>query len=339
MKEKVLCLVWAPFSPRMDELAAELDAKRVNMTILYGHRQLAPLRYLILFAATAFLLLKERPSVVYTQNPPIFCPLSCLPFCKIWRRKLMIDHHAVWSTKTLGKRFLGRSIRRIEKFVSSRAFANTSPHPMWSRELEELGAKQVVTIYDYVPKSAVSRSQGIHDKYSEGKNFLVLAPHGGHPLERLESEIEAARSIDAVMLLLSGPETKLRKRLDGISFPVNAKYIGFIEKNEYKILEASIDIGLSVTDEPYTLSHALLEFASCSIPIVSSKQPPVSALFGDSILYVDSSDPRDVVTSIQTAIESPGLLRSYAEKIAKKHNEMTLQRQEAVKNLLSLIEG
>src|SRR2546427_9620783 len=120
-----LFLLWGPFGFRMDELAEVVGGKRVSMTILYGPRYYAPLRYVALFLKTLILLLRERPGVVYAQNPPIFCPLTCLIYSRLARKKLLVDHHSVWQLKTVGGP-LGRGIGFLERVVSATSYANST---------------------------------------------------------------------------------------------------------------------------------------------------------------------------------------------------------------------
>jgi len=42
-------VVWGPFGHRMDELSQIAGGLRVNVTLLYGPRYAAPLRYFFLF--------------------------------------------------------------------------------------------------------------------------------------------------------------------------------------------------------------------------------------------------------------------------------------------------
>jgi glycosyltransferase involved in cell wall biosynthesis len=336
-QKRTLCLVWAPFSARMDELSSEIGGKKVFLTFLYGHMYLAPFRYAILFLRTMLLIAKERPDIIYAQNPSVFCPLSCLPYCKLWRKKLIIDHHAVWSMKTFSTGLLGRTIRKLEKFVVSRSNANTTANPLWARELEEMGARHVLTVYDYVSKSTAERDEKIRDRYSEGKKFIALAPHGGHPLERIESEVEAAHSIDSVSLLLSGPTSKMKGRLIGINLGSNVRYIGFLDKDEFEKLKASVDLGLSITDEPYTISHSLLEFAACSVPAISSAQKAVRLLFGESLMYVRSSKPSDIREAMEVMFKDSRIMTDYRDRIIRKQEELILTRRHSIQLLKNLI--
>lgn len=321
----------------MDELAEALGAERKDLTFLFGPRYLAPIRYVVLFFRTGFVLLKKRPEVIVAQNPPIFLALTCFPYCKLWKKRLFIDHHAVWSTKTLGKGFIGKNIRRLERYASSHVQGNTTPHPAWTRELTELGARNVLTVYDHVGV-VPSAKENIREKYSL-REKVVLAPHGGHPLEQIEAEIEAMRKIDSVSLIISGPESKMKKRIEKIKLPSNVIYAGFLPKSEYQQLESAVDIGLSVTDEPFTLSHSLLEFASLGIPIISSRQSVVEELFGDSVMYVESSKPKDVELALRTLATDNELLTHYKEKIRNKYKELEMERTISVERLRKMILG
>src|SRR6202030_4482794 len=97
-------------------------------------------------------------------------------------------------------------------------------------------------------------------------------------------ELEAAagaREKDAgVSLVISGPKEKLEGRISKLSLPSNVKYAGFLEREVYESLKASADFALNITDEPYTLSHVLFEFAASSLPVISSREQVVEELFG-----------------------------------------------------------
>jgi glycosyltransferase involved in cell wall biosynthesis len=322
---KVLCLLWGPFGSRLDELAEVFNGKRVSLTLFYGPRYLAPLRYLALFLRTLILLSRESPDIVFAQNPPIFCPLTCLLYCRIARRRLFVDHHSVWTLKTIGGGPIGLVIRTLESVVSASANANTVPHSFWARELASLGAREVSIIHDFVPRNPFKKDERVRERYAAGKTF-VIAAHGGHPLEGLEVEVKAAAGVKALMLVISGPPEKLSKRLSHTNLPENVKYVGFLPRSEYDRLKASSDFAVNITQEPNTLSHVLLEFAASSLPIISSRQPAVEEVFGDSILYVESSSPEEVQRKMRLFVDRPDLLASYRRKIDETYTRLALLR-------------
>jgi glycosyltransferase involved in cell wall biosynthesis len=336
---KILTIVWGPFGFRADELAEVVGSERVSITLLYGPRYFAPIRYLALFFRTMFLLAQKRPDVVYAQNPPIFCPLTCLLYCRITGARLVLDHHSIWSVKTLGGRSpLSRGIGFLERVVSRAADANTTPHGLWARMLVKMGARDVLVYHDYVPKNERWADEALRREMAEGP-ILAISSHGGHPLERLEVEAAAvAMDRDAgVSLVISGPREKLEGRVARLALPPNVKYAGFLKREVYESLKASADFAINITDEPYTLSHVLFEFAASSLPVVSSRQPVVEELFGDSLLYADST-VEDVAEKVRELCSGP-TRAEWAAKVRRKQDELATMHEDEVSALKRLVSG
>jgi glycosyltransferase involved in cell wall biosynthesis len=337
---KIILLLWAPFGFRADELAEVVGAERASVTLLYGPRYFAPIRYLALFFRTLFLLAQKRPDVVYAQNPPIFCPFTCLLYCRIAGARLVIDHHSVWSVKTLGGRSpLSRGIGFLERVVSRAADANTAPHGMWARMIGKMGARDVLVYHDYVPKNPRARDEALRRRMGEGGRILAISSHGGHPLEKLEVEAAAAgrEREEGVSLVISGPKEKLERRFAAMSLPPNVRYAGFLDREVYESLKASADFAINVTDEPHTLSHVLFEFAASSLPVVSSKGPVVEELFGDSLLYADSTVD-DVAEKVRLLCSAP-TRAEWAARVRRKQDELTAMHDGEAASLRRLVRG
>ncbi|HEV2389919.1 MAG TPA: glycosyltransferase [Nitrososphaerales archaeon] len=336
---KTLILLWAPFGFRADELAEVVGAQRASITLLYGPRYFAPIRYLALFFRTLFLLAQKRPDVVYAQNPPVFCPLTCLLYCRIVGARLVIDHHSIWSVKTLGGRSpLSRGIGFLERVVSRAASANTAPHSLWARMLVKMGAREVLVYHDYVTSNPSRRDEALRRRMGEGQT-LAISSHGGHPLERLEIEAAAVgKAREAgVSLVISGPEEKLERRFAAMSLQPNVRYAGFLERGVYESLKASADFAINITDEPYTLSHVLFEFAASSLPVISSKEPVVEEIFGDSLLYADSTVD-DVAEKVEQLCSGP-TRAEWAARVRDKQGELTVMHEKEVASLRRLVSG
>jgi glycosyltransferase involved in cell wall biosynthesis len=334
---KICFLVWGPFGFRADELAEQIGAERVDLTFLYGPRFFAPLRYLVLSVRTFITLARSNPVLVYAQNPPVFCPMAALLYCKLTRKRLFIDHHSIWSVKTIGG-MVGVLISLLEKFVSRNAFANTAPHAVWGEKLSLIRARRVLVVHDHVEKNPARRSDDLHRKYA-GEGKLVIASHGGHPLERIEAEIKAVAMTGNVTLAITGPEQKLRHRLEHLGTSERARYLGLLPMEEYLSLKASSDFALNITDEPYTLSHVIFEFVASSLPVISSRQGVVEDVFGDSLLYVDSSDPGEVAEKVELLAGSPALLQTFRRRADECFDRLEESWREEVEALESLIAG
>lgn len=282
---------------------------------------------------------QKRPDVVYAQNPPVFCPLTCLLYCRIAGARLVVDHHSIWSVKTLGGRSpLSKGIAFLERVVSRAADGNTAPHSLWARMLAKMGSRRVLVYHDYVPDNRRARNEDLRNELAGGR-FLAIASHGGHPLERLEVEAAAVgRDADAgVSLVISGPTEKLQGRVAKLALPANVRYAGFLKREVYESLKASADFALNITDEPFTLSHVLFEFAASSLPVVSSRQEVVEDLFGDSLVYADST-VEDVAAKVRELCSGHSR-DEWAAKIARKQDELTEMHSQEVASLRGLVSG
>jgi glycosyltransferase involved in cell wall biosynthesis len=337
--KRITVLLWGPFGFRADELAEVVGADRVSITVLYGPRYFAPVRYLALFFRTLLILTRSRPDVVYAQNPPVFCPLTCLLYCRLTGARLVVDHHSIWSVKTVGGRSpLSRGIAFLERVVARAADANTTAHDFWGQMLIGMGAREVLVYHDYVPRNGRSPDEALRRQMGVGAaGLLAISSHGGHPLERLEVEAAAvAREKDlGVSLTISGPREKLEARLGRSTLPTNVRYAGFLERDVYESLKASADFAINITDEPHTLSHVLFEFAASSLPVISSKQPVVEALFGDAFLYADSN-VEDVAAKVKELC-SAATREEWTTRVRRKQEELAMMHEREVSELRDLM--
>jgi glycosyltransferase involved in cell wall biosynthesis len=334
---KISCLVWAPFSDRMDELATALDAERKNLSFGYLPRYLAPMKYLLFFVMTQVYLFRKRPDVVYAQNPPVFCPLACVPYCRITRKRLIVDHHNIWSVKVFGSSRLALPFRALERVLAVFADINTVPHDVWRDGLLALSAKRVVTVHDHVDPNPFERSQRVRDRVSPSGVIGIASGHQGYPLERVESEALAAESVTGVTLAMTGPPARLAPRLGKLGTLRNVRYLGYLPKEEYERLKASCDFAMNITDEPYTLNHVLFEYAAASLPTISTRREVIESVFGDALLYVDVSDVASVTEKIRTLVGNPAVLDDYRARISNRFTMLTSLRKAELALLLKVI--
>jgi glycosyltransferase involved in cell wall biosynthesis len=273
--------------------------------------------------------------VVYAQNPPVFCPLTCLLYCRLAGAKLIIDHHSIWKVKTLGRGPLSRAIGALEGFVSRAADGNTAPHRFWAEQLSAMGARNVLVVHDFVEKNPYPRDDALRMSFAS-EPLIAISSHGGHPLERMEAEAAAVGIVGSVALLITGPKAKLEGRLSSASLPANVRYLGFLERETYERLKASADFALNITDEPYTLSHVLLEFMASSLPMISSRQEVLEDFFGDSLLYTDSSAPAEVAEKVRLFLDASNR-KEYRLRVERRFGELRSAREVELTRLKALL--
>jgi glycosyltransferase involved in cell wall biosynthesis len=300
-----LLIAWAPFSPTLVEVGSLVGGQVIFLNVLFGKKLAAPLRYAFLALRTLSLLGRQRPRVVLAQNPPIFLPVLLVLTKPLYRFKLIIDHHAIWSIKTLRQPMLSQGIAALERFASIRADSNMSPNNNWTRELRARGATDAFTYHDFIPKPT-TRTQKDREWTANSlppHHYLVIAAHGGHPQELLEEEIAAVSGLQDYLLVITGKREKLGHRIARLGPKSNVIYPGYLDDASYEALKRSADVALSLSTEINTVPHAIHEYLAYGIPTIVLKDSLLRSLFDAAIVEIDDARPETVRTALRRVTE------------------------------------
>src|SRR5467141_3985910 len=328
-----LLVAWAPFSPTLVEVGALVGGRVVFLNFLFGKKIAAPLRYAFLALRTLSLLREERPKVVLAQNPPIFLPLLLVLVRRFNRFRLVVDHHAVWSMKTIRAPFLSQGIAALERFVAKEADANMSPNNSWTRELRARGATDTFTYHDFIPKSTttIQKDREWTANPLPPHHFLVIAAHGGHPQELLEEEITAVSGLQDYLLVITGKREKLGHRIARLGHKGNVIYPGYLDDARYEALKKSADAALSLSTEINTVPHAIHEYLAIGIPTIVLKDPLLRSIFDGAIVEIDDARPETVRTALKRVNED-SVFRSELRRLRDRNYD---QRSEMYRNEVS----
>lgn len=317
----------------MDELAEAVGGERKNIHLGYLPRYLAPLKYVFLFVLTQAYLFRERPTVVYAQNPPVFCPMACVPYCRITHSKLVVDHHNIWSVKVFGDSRLSYPFRLLERLLGVFADINTVPHIVWKVGLQRLSFRQVLTVHDFVEANPFTKNAELRSRISSAGVIGIASGHQGYRLERVEAEALAAEAVEGVTLVITGPPERLAPRIKALGALRNVKYLGYLPKDEYEKTKASCDFALNITDEPFTVNHVLFEYAAAFLPTISTRRDVIVAVFGDALIYVEESTASSVAEKLRALCGDPATLREYRARMGEKFSELTVLRKSEIEEL------
>ncbi len=295
-----LLVAWAPFSPTLVEIGSLVGGRVVFLNVLFGKKLAAPLRYAFLALRTLSLLGRERPRVVLAQNPPIFLPVLLVLIKPLYRFKLIIDHHAVWSMKTLRQPLLSQGI---------------AAH------------------HDFIPKPTTT-TQKVREWTANPlppHHFLVIAAHGGHPQELLEEEIAAVSGLQDYLLAITGKREKLGRRIARLGPKGNVIYPGYLDDASYEALKRSADVAVSLSTEINTVPHAIHEYLALGIPTIVLKDPLLRSIFDGAIVEIDDARPETVRTALKRVTED-SVFRSELRKNRDRNYD---QRSEMYRNEVS----
>jgi glycosyl transferase family 1/glycosyl transferase family 4 len=336
-----LLIAWAPFSPTLIEVGSLVGGRVVFLNVLFGRKLAAPLRYPFLALRTLSLLSREKPRVVVAQNPPIFLPLLLVLARRFYQFRLVVDHHAVWSMKTLRQPFLSQAIAVLESYVSKKADSNMSPNYSWTRELRARGATDAFTYHDFIPRSAATT--GGHNKQWATFSlppfrFLTIAAHGGHPQELLEEEIAAVGGFEDYLLVITGKREKLGQRIARLNPPSNVVYPGYIDDAHYEALKRNADVALSLSTELNTVPHAIHEYLAYGVPTIVLKDSLLRSLFDGAIIEIDDARPETVRRALAMITEDSSFRNHLRENINRNYEtrfKMHLEEESKLRRVLS----
>jgi glycosyltransferase involved in cell wall biosynthesis len=334
-----LLVAWAPFSPTLVEVGSLVGGRVVFLNVLFGKKLAAPLRYAWLALRTLSLLGKERPRVVLAQNPAIFLPLLLVLVRRFYKFRLIVDHHAIWSLKTLRQPFLSQGIAVLEAFVSKKADANMSPNNNWTRALQARGATDAFTYHDFIPQDPTASGRSQSSEWAPlplpPHRFLIVAGHGGHPQELLEEEVAAMRGLDSYVLVITGKREKLAHRIAKLNPPRNVIYPGYLEDAQYEALKKNAHAALSLSTELNTVPHAIHEYLADGIPTIVLNDSLLRSLFDGAILEIGDAHPETVRAALKRATADPVFLdelrrnsdRNYEQRSRMHTDEVSKLRQ------------
>ncbi len=333
-RSHLMLIAWAPSSPTFVDLAALLNGRIVYLNVLFGRRWAAPLRYLFLALKTFRVLRRERPNGVFAQNPPIFCPLVVIAARRATSFKLIVDHHAVWSIKSIREPILSQIIAGLEKFVVKRADANITPNDNWTREFRTMGARNAFTYHDFLEKKTSDKkvSLSIKDRLPPHR-FLVIAAHGGHPEELLEEEVAAVRGLSDYVLVITGRRDKIGQRLAKLNLSGNVVYAGYLDQADYESLKRDADVALSLSKEPNTVPHALHEFLSYGTPTVVLKDDLLRSIFDGAIVEAQDPRPESIRDSLRKICEDSRFRAEVIHNIDRNYLKRSKIHEDEISNL------
>ena len=275
---RTLFIAWAPPSHtrRSELMARKLGIPLRRIYVLKVKRRLVALRYVIQALLTLIALFRERPRVVFVQNPPIFAPLSAWIYCTLTRAGLIIDSH----TDALQSRFWQWSLP-LHRFLSRRALATIVTNEYLYEIVAGWGAKaQIVT--DVPSEFSAGRPYPLENPF----NIAMVSSFA--PDEPLDEVVQVAKCLPAVGFYVTGnPKWGTRRLPDPC--PPNLHLTGFLADDAYYGLLRSVDAVMALTKEDHTMQRGACEAVWLGQPIITSDWPLLRQTFHKGTVHVDNT--------------------------------------------------
>ena len=271
-----LFLAWAPYGRRSESLAKELGAEMHFVHYLkFQTPAYAPIKYILQGFKTVSLLLSNRPSVVFVQNPPIFCALVVFLLRPFLRNKFVLDHHSdVFSPRW-------NFILPVQKYLVSRAALNLVTNDHWAEIIRGWGGKAMIledALPDFPPVPDYEVPAGV--------NVVMINTFADD--EPLDEVVGAARLLPDVTFHVTGNKKKQPPAIFA-GVPANVIFTGFLPDQQYIGLLKACNAVMALTTRDHTLQGGGFEAVSLGKPLITSDWPLLRFLFQRGSVYVDNT--------------------------------------------------
>lgn len=280
-RQRRLYISWDMDQTRSESLSFYLGATYycvcpfVKKTGLFRYFFLT-LKYFIASAKTLRVLKKERPDIIFVQNPPIFAPLIVWIYCKMNRAHYVIDTHSAAFT---WKRWF--FFQWLHKFLSRDALINLLHNEPLSNKVTSWGA-QSMTLPDAPARLVTDRVYPFRD----GFNAVFVCTYSRD--EPIEVVIETARKMPLINFYITGHVNRASKNII-IGVPDNVILTDYLSKKEYVALLIGCSVVICLTLDNNTMQCGAHEAMELERPIITSNWPVLKKYFSKGTIHIDNT--------------------------------------------------
>ena len=283
-------------------------------------------RYPISILQTLFICIRERPTLLFVQNPSmILAALACY-YGLVRKTFIIVDRH---TTFRLNKTHSG-SLRiwlfmRLHYMTIKMADITIVTNDYLANIVKSLGGQPII-LPDKLPDIKMKRRCELKGKY----NLLMISSFGND--EPIYEVIYALKYCpDNVFLYITGNFRKRDIMLPEIS-PSNVIFTDFIPDQDYVDLLFSVDIAIALTTSDFCMLCGCYEAISAGKVLITSNKSVLRNYFKDAIFVENNA--KGISEGIRYAIEN---LQEQTKKIKKMKEYLEEDWQALYKNLEIII--
>jgi glycosyltransferase involved in cell wall biosynthesis len=285
---KITFIAWTRYHRRSELLAQHLGAtihyiqywqpgKLLQVPVKYLTQALKALvRYPVQTLRTWRVLRRERPDVVFAQNPPIFCVLVSFIYARRYGAQYVIDSHtgAFLSPKW-------RWSLELHRVLSRRALMTIVHNKSQEKIVNRWGCRYCVLAFtpgDY--------PAGEHFPFDGQFNVAVISTFEED--EPLDVVFEAAGRLPEVNFYVTGDSKRIAPRLIAKK-PDNCRLTGYLSYDRYVGLLRGVDVVIDLTDQDHTLLMGGFEAVSLGKPLITSDWPVLKDYFSLGTVHIPNT--------------------------------------------------
>ena len=274
---KRVFIVWDRYHRRAELLGQHLGAKVYYVS--YGRKGKllhALVKYPAQTLKTLLILLRERPNVIFVQNPPIFCALVVCLYSQLFRTRFVIDSHTGAFLSPNWRWSVG-----LHRWLSCWARVTIVHNEDQEQIVKRWGCRYLVlgfTPGDY-PAGVPYPLEG------QSKIAVVSTFADDEPLAVI---FDAAACLPETGFYITGnskhiPQSLLARK------PANCHLTGYLTYEQYVGLLRGVDMVMDLTNQDHTLLMGGFEAVSLGKPFITSDWPVLRNYFSLGTVHVPNT--------------------------------------------------
>lgn len=320
--KKITFIVWASYHRR-----SELLAKHIGADLHYVHygqrRQFLqmPMRYMAQAWQTWKILCREKPDVIFIQNPPIFAVLVAAFYARRYGAQYVIDSHTGAFHSPIWRWSMG-----LHRALSKRALATIVHNTSQEETVKRWGCRYFVLddpIGDYPTV----------EKFVFNGKFNAAVVSSFDLDEPLDVVFEAAAELPSVTFYVTGDSSHcdanlLKKK------PDNCQLTGYISNQQYVGLLRGADIVIDLVSNSHTLLCGAFEAVSVGTPLIVSDWKVLRECFPIGTVYIPNT-AEGVREGVQRALRDQSQLRREMLLLREQHQVEWMSKFTKLERLVS----
>jgi glycosyltransferase involved in cell wall biosynthesis len=302
-------MIWITWEKqrRSVELAKALGAK---LFILLQHSddiRPRPLRYLVLGLRTIALLLRQKPHIVFAQNPSIVLALQLCLLKPLLRYRLVVDRHSNFKLdRQTGLKW--RVCQAVSRYTVRSADLTIVTNAFLASVVSEMSGSGFV-LPDKLPDLPLARYLTLAGE----KNFVLICSFDDD-----EPVLDVVRAFAGLPsewhLYITGDVNRFPQRSELLTkIPENVGLTAYLEEADYQGLLFSADFVVVLTDQEHTLNCGAYEALAVGTPAIVADTAAIKAVFRQGFIYT-RCEPVAIRKAMETAVTKQArLVREIAE--------------------------
>lgn len=319
MNKENITSIWITWEvqPRNRSMSSLLGVPLYEI-LLNGNRFI---RYPILLFKTLSLIIKEKPQLIFVQNPSIVLALFAILLKILLNKRIIVDAHNAGIFPLEGSNSI---LNTIARFISKKADVTIVSNKYLANIVDGWNGKSFV-MPDPLPQITPTEETLSTEKGKKGYILFICTWASDEPYREV---INAANSLQNIDIYITGNFRKKISVDEQKTLPQSIKLLGFVSEKDYIKYFSNSIAAIDLTTRDNCLVCGAYEGAALGIPTILSDSQINREVFTHGYLYTENNSA-DITRAIQTALERREHLKAALMEFKTHHqNEIRLKANE-----------